>query len=64
MGDRHRAGKPLHYFTELPGQLSLLSTAGRKMSTGRSAVMLCGWGIQTWLIPHADKRVGVSSKIL
>jgi len=28
------------------------------MSTGRSAVMLCGWGIKAGrLIPYVDKRV-------
>jgi len=26
-----------------PGQLSLLPSVGREMSTGKSAVMLCGW---------------------
>jgi len=29
-----------------PGQLSLLSSAGREISTNRSAVMLCGWGVK------------------
>jgi len=29
-----------------PGQLSLLPYAGREMSTGQSAVMLCGWGVK------------------
>jgi len=29
------------------------------MSTGQSAVMLCGWEVKTgWLIPYVDKRVG------
>jgi len=33
-------------------------TAGRRMSTGQSAMTLCGWGVKTgWLIPYADKRV-------
>ena len=27
-------------------QLSLLPSAGREMSTGQSAVMLCGWGVR------------------
>jgi len=27
----------------IPGQLSLLPTVGREVSTGQSAVMLCGW---------------------
>ena len=39
-------------------QLSLLPTAGEKMSTGQSAVMLCGWGVEAWFIPLVDKRVG------
>jgi len=29
-------------FMNLPGQLSLLPSVGREMSTGQSAVMLCG----------------------
>jgi len=34
------------------GQLSLLPFTGREMSTGQSAVMLCGWGVKAgWLIP-------------
>jgi len=42
-----------------PGQLSLLPSAGREMSAGQSAVMLCGWGTKAvWLIPYVDKRVG------
>jgi len=41
------------------GQLSLLPSAGREMSIGQSAVMLCGWGVKAgWLIPYVDKRVG------
>jgi len=41
-----------------PGQLSLLPLAGRKMSTGQTAVMLCGWGVNAgWLMPSVDKRV-------
>jgi len=40
------------------GQLSLLSSAGREMSTGHSAVMLCGWGVKAvWLTSLVDKRV-------
>jgi len=42
-----------------PDQLSLLLYAGWEMSTGQSAVMLCGWGVKAgWLIPYVDKRVG------
>jgi len=40
MGDRLLTGKPLRYATSHPGQLSLLSSVGREMS---SVVMLCGW---------------------
>jgi len=29
-----------------PGQLSLLPSAGWKISTGLTAVMLCGWGVK------------------
>jgi len=42
MGDRLRASKPPRFVTSHSGQLSLLPSAGRKMSTGQSAVMLCG----------------------
>jgi len=39
------------------GQLSLLPYAGWEMSTGQSAVMLCGWIVKTgWLIPLVDAR--------
>jgi len=31
------------------------------MSTGQSAVMLCGWGVKAgWLIPYVHKRLGDS----
>jgi len=57
--DRLRAGIPPRYVTNHPGRLSLLPSAGREMSTGQSAVMLCGWGVKAgWLIPFVDKRVG------
>jgi len=40
-------------------QLSLLPSVEREMSTGQSAVMLCGWEVKAgWLIPFLDKRVG------
>jgi len=45
MGDRLRAGKPSRFVTSHSGQLSLLPTAERKMSTGQSAVTLCGWAV-------------------
>jgi len=50
MGDRVRAGKPA-LFVNSHGLLSLLPSAGRKMSTGQSAV-------QVWLISLVDKCVG------
>jgi len=34
----------------LPGQLSLLPSAGREMSTSQSAVMLCGWGVKAGMV--------------
>jgi len=33
-----------------PGQLSLLLSAGREISTSQSAVMLCGWGVKTCMV--------------
>jgi len=40
------------------GQLSLLPYVGREMSTGQSAVMLCGWEVKAeWIILYVDKRV-------
>ena len=39
MGYRLRAGIPPRYVTSHPGQLSLLTSAGREMSTGQRAVM-------------------------
>jgi len=42
-----------------PGQLSLLPSVGREMSTGQIDVMLCGWGVkERRFIPFVDKRVG------
>jgi len=51
MGDRLRAGIPSGYVTSHPGQLSLLPSVGREMSTGQSAMMMrCGWGVKAgWL---------------
>jgi len=43
MGACLRAGILFRYVTSLPGQLSLLPSVGREMSTGHGAVMLCGW---------------------
>jgi len=44
MGD-HLSISPSH-----PGQLSLLPSAGREMSTSQSAVMLCGWGVKAGMV--------------
>jgi len=35
------------------------------MSTGQSAVMLCGWRIKKteWVIPYVDKRVGAGKTV-
>jgi len=40
VGDRLRTVKPTRYVTNRSGQLSLLLSAGRKISTGQSVVML------------------------
>jgi len=46
------------------GQLSLLFSAGREMSTSQSAVMLCGWEAKAgWLIPVVDKTCGWQVKL-
>ena len=53
---RRRAGVPLRYVASHPGQLL---SAGREMSTGQSAVMLCSWEVNAvWLIPSVDARAG------
>jgi len=52
MGHSLRTGKPPLCATNYPGQLSLLLYVGREMSTGKGAVMLCGWEVKAgWLIP-------------
>ena len=59
MDDRLRAGTTSRYVTSHPGQLSLLSSVGREMSTGQSVVMRYGWGSKAgWFTPLVDKRVG------
>jgi len=50
MGDRLRVGTPPRFVTSHSGQLSLLPSAGRKMSTGQSAVTLCGWGVKAGMV--------------
>jgi len=48
----------LGYVTSHRGQLSLLSSVKREMSTGQSVVKLCSWVVKAgWLIPFVDKRV-------
>ena len=55
MGDRLRAGIPSGHVTSHPSQLTLLPSVGRKVNTGQSAVMRCGWGVKAgWLIPFVD----------
>jgi len=41
-----------------PGQLSLLPSAGREMSTSQSAVMLCGWEVKA-PPPHHNRFTGL-----
>ena len=56
MSDHLRVGIPPRYVTNHPGELSLLSPAGREMNNGQSAVTLCGWKVKAgWFM---DKRVG------
>ena len=43
MRDRLQAGILPRYVTGHPGQLNLLPSVTREMSTGLIAVMLCGW---------------------
>jgi len=46
------AGKPPRFLTSNSGQLCLLPSAGRKISTGQSAVTLCGWGVKAAGMVH------------
>ena len=50
MGDRLRAGKPPRFVTSHSGQLSLLPSAEGKISTGQSAVTLCGWEVKAGMV--------------
>jgi len=43
-------GKPPQFVISHSGQLNLLPSAGRKMSAGQSAVMLCGWGVKAGMV--------------
>jgi len=44
---------PPRYVTSYPGQLSLLPSEGREISTGQGAVMLCGWGVKLGRMAHS-----------
>jgi len=46
MDDRLQRINHLSISPSHPGQLSLLPSAGREMSTSQSAVMLCDWGVK------------------
>ena len=50
MGDSLQTGKPPRFVTSHSGQLSLLPSVGRKMSTGESAVTLGGWGVKAGMV--------------
>ena len=43
-------GQTTLYSTEPPGQLSLLPSTRREMSTGQSAVTLCGWEVKAGMV--------------
>jgi len=63
MSDRLRAGKPPRFVTSHSDQLSLLPSAGRKMSTGQTAVTLCGWRVKAGMGPfHLWINVWVAGK--
>jgi len=44
--EERKRKEPPQYVTNHPGQSSLVPLAGREMSTGQSAVTLCGWGVK------------------
>ena len=50
MGDHLRRINHLSISSSHIGQLSLLPSAGRKMSTSQSAVMLCDWGVKAGMV--------------
>jgi len=49
-GDRLRRANHLSISPSHVGQLSLLPSAGREMSTGQSAVMLCSRGVKAGMV--------------
>jgi len=57
MSDRLQAGIPPRYVTSHPGQLSLLLSAGREMSTDLRALKLCGWEVKAGMVWVAGKTV-------
>ena len=57
MGDRLRVGKAPRFVTSHSGQLSLLPSAGWKMSTGQNAVMLCSWGVKVGMVHSACRQM-------
>jgi len=50
MDDRLRRANHLSISPSHPGQLSLLPSAGREVSTSQSVVMLCGWGVNAGMV--------------
>jgi len=64
MGDRLWAGKPPWFVTNHSGQLSLLPSPGRKISTGQSAVTLCGWRVNAGMVHYTfyTENVWVAGK--
>jgi len=49
----HLGSRYASYTTSHPGQLSLLPSVGRAVSSGQSVVMPCGWGVKArWLISY------------
>ena len=59
MGDRRHTTPICNHAATHAGQLGLLPSALREMSTGQSAVMRSGRRVKAgWLITFVDKRVG------
>jgi len=48
--EKHVIGIKYCYNRVIPGQLSLLPSAVRGMSTSQNAVMLCGWGVKAGMV--------------
>jgi len=53
-----RSDKSPRYVTSRQGQLSLLPSAGRELSTGQSAGILWGWGVKAGLAQCIVKSFG------